>query len=178
MTISESPTPELYITVVPYNPQWPQLFEEEASLIRTALGENCTSIHHIGSTAVPLLCAKPIIDIMPLVKDIDAVDACTSTLQKLGYTAKGEFGIPGRRYFQKSISTTRTHHVHVYQENDPQHKRYILFRDWLCTHPEDREVYGAIKQKLATLFPNDIESYCTGKDDIVAIIDEKAKDSQ
>src|SRR5580698_1970268 len=86
------------IEVVPYNPEWPQMFEAEAALIKKALGDNCIAIHHIGSTSIPGLSAKPIIDILPVVKDILKVDA--KPIEALGYQAKGENGMAFRRYFQ------------------------------------------------------------------------------
>lgn len=92
------------VKVVAYDAKWPQLFEEKAKLIKSALGENCIAIHHIGSTAVLGLSAKPIIDILPVVKNILQVDQANFAMEQLGYTAKGEYGIPFRRYFQKGIA--------------------------------------------------------------------------
>lgn len=89
------------VVVVPYKNEWPALFETEAMLIKQALGDNCLLVHHIGSTAVPGLASKPIIDILPVVKNILHVDQVTSAMEQLGYEAKGEYGIPFRRYFQK-----------------------------------------------------------------------------
>ena len=89
------------IVVVDYRPEWAEAFEREAARIANVLGENMVAIHHIGSTSVPGLCAKPIIDIMPVVRDIGAVDECNEGFIALGYTPMGEFGIPGRRYFHK-----------------------------------------------------------------------------
>src|SRR5436190_21363500 len=89
------------IEVVPYNPAWPQLFEEEAAKIKQALGENCIAVHHIGSTAVPGLSTKPILDMSPVVLDIMRVDQATPSMRSLGYEAKGEFGMLFRRFFTK-----------------------------------------------------------------------------
>lgn len=89
----------MLVTVVPYNPQWPQLFEEEAKSLRALLGENLVALFHIGSTSVPGLAAKPIIDILPVVQDIDALDALTPQFAELGYEAMGEFGLPGPAVF-------------------------------------------------------------------------------
>ena len=89
------------VEVVSYNPEWPLMFEIESSLIKQALGSNCLAVHHIGSTSIPGLNAKPIIDILPVVKNILDVDASTEAMEKLGYDVKGEYGIAFRRYFQK-----------------------------------------------------------------------------
>lgn len=89
------------IQVVPYDPNWPIKFAEEAKEVKIALGRNCIKIHHIGSTSVPDLSAKPIIDMVPVVLDITKVDDINTAMSALGYEAKGEYGMPFRRYFQK-----------------------------------------------------------------------------
>jgi len=160
------------IEVVPYNPKWPQLFEEEAALIKKALGDNCIAIYHVGSTSVPGLNAKPIIDILPVVKDILEVDHRTKAMENLGYVAKGENGMAFRRFFQKG-GTVKTHNVHVYEQGDPEIDRYVKFRDWMRSHRDDREAYAKLKKELAAKFPHDILSYCNGKDAFVASIDDK-----
>ena len=159
------------IEVVPYHPQWPEMFAIEAELIKQALGPNCLSVHHIGSTSVPGLSAKPILDILPIVRDIQVVDHVTQAMQALGYTAKGEYGIAFRRFFQKG-DPTRTHHVHIYQEDDPEIQRYLKFRDWMRSHPDDAEAYAQLKQELA-YHSQDMSQYCNGKDAFVASIDAK-----
>ncbi len=160
------------IEVIRYNPQWPQVFELEAELIRQALGNNCITIHHIGSTSVPGLNAKPIIDILPVVKNILEVDKATKAMENLGYEAKGEYGIAFRRYFQKG-ENIRTHNVHVYEEGDPEINRYLKFRDWMRSHEDDAQSYANLKIELAAKFPQDILQYCNGKDTFVANIDIK-----
>lgn len=160
------------IEVVEYDPQWPQLFELEAGRIKQALGSNCILVHHIGSTSVPGLRAKPIIDILPVVRNIQEVNQATRAMESLGYEAKGEYGMAFRRFFQKG-GNVRTHHVHVYQEGDPEINRYLKFRDWMHSHPEDAQEYAALKGELADKFPNDILPYCNGKDPFVASIDVK-----
>jgi GrpB-like predicted nucleotidyltransferase (UPF0157 family)/GNAT superfamily N-acetyltransferase len=160
------------IEVVPYNPKWPQMFENEALLIKQALGDNCIAIHHIGSTSVPGLNAKPIIDVLPVVKDILEVDNATKAMERLGYEAKGEYGIAFRRYFQKGVNV-RTHNVHVYEKGDTEINRYLKFRDWMRSHADDAQAYATLKLELASKFPNDILNYCSGKDAFVASIDAK-----
>lgn len=160
------------VEVVNYDPNWSLMFEGEAKLIELALGSNCIAIHHIGSTSIPGLSAKPIIDMLPVVKDIQMVDRTTAAMESLGYEAKGEFGIAFRRFFQKG-KNTRTHNVHVYQEGDTEIRRYLKFRDWMRSHAEDAENYAKLKIELAAQFPQDILSYCNGKDAFVASIDAK-----
>lgn len=160
------------IEVVPYNPKWPQLFENEALLIKKALGDNCITIHHIGSTSILGLNAKPIIDMLPVVKNILEVDNVTKAMEHLGYKAKGEYGMAFRRYFQKGTDTT-THNVHIYEEGNPEILRYLKFRDWMRAHTDDAQAYAKLKLDLASKFPNDILKYCSGKDAFIANIDAK-----
>lgn len=160
------------IEVVKYDPKWPELFKSEAELVKHALGCNCIEIHHIGSTAIPGLSAKPIIDMLPVVHDIQEVDHAIEAMESLGYEAKGEYGMAFRRYFQKG-KNSRTHHVHVYQEGDPEISRYLKFRDWMRSHQSDAENYAQLKLDLAKKFPHDILQYCNGKDAFVASIDIK-----
>ena len=125
-----------HVTVIEYDPAWPLEFEREASRIRGALGENCLEVYHIGSTAVPGLAAKPIIDIMPVVRSLGAVDGSRAALESLGYEYLGEFGIPGRRYMRKG-GDERTHQVHVFAQGDAVNiTRHLAFRDFLRAHPD------------------------------------------
>ncbi|OGT62778.1 MAG: GNAT family N-acetyltransferase [Gammaproteobacteria bacterium RIFCSPHIGHO2_12_FULL_45_12] len=160
------------IEVVSHRNEWSSMFEAEAKLIKQALGDNCITVHHIGSTAVPGLAAKPIIDILPVVKNIVQVDQSNAAMEKLGYVAKGEFGMLFRRYFQKG-GDNRTYNVHVYEEGNPEIERYLKFRDWMIAHSDDRDAYGDLKKELALKFPHDILSYVMGKDEFVASIDAK-----
>lgn len=157
------------IEVVPYSSNWPEMFAKEAKLVEHALGSNCIAIHHIGSTSVPGLDAKPIIDMVPVVKNIVEVD--TEAMQGLGYRARGEYGIAFRRFFQKE----GTFNVHIYEEGDTEIDRYVKFRDYLRSHEEEARSYARLKTQLASQFPDDIYHYCLGKEDFVAGID--AKDS-
>jgi GrpB-like predicted nucleotidyltransferase (UPF0157 family) len=109
------------IEVLPHNPQWKHDFHGESKQIRRALGETVVAIHHIGSTAIPNIYAKPIIDLLVEAKYIEKIDDQTSVMKALGYEAMGEFGIPSRRYFRKhNPAGIRTHHVHIFPVNSPK----------------------------------------------------------
>ncbi len=162
----------VHIEVVPYHDHWPTMFEQESTLIQHALGTNCLIIHHIGSTSVPGLSSKPIIDILPVVKNILEVDKAAQAMEDLEYEVKGEYGIAFRRYFQKN-KNVRTHNVHVYEEGDPEIDRYLKFRDWIRSHEDDAQAYANLKIELAAKFPQDLLQYCNGKDAFVASIDAK-----
>ncbi|CDZ77738.1 dephospho-CoA kinase/protein folding accessory domain-containing protein [Legionella massiliensis] len=161
------------IEVVPYDAEWPKKFAAEAALIKDALGENCVDIHHIGSTAVPGLAAKPVIDMIPVVTDITKVDLANPLMQKLGYLPRGEFGMLFRRFFQKG-EDQRTFNIHVFETGNSEIDRHLLFRNWMRVHLEDRDAYANLKQNLAKQHPHDISAYCFGKEEFVSDIDRKA----
>jgi GrpB-like predicted nucleotidyltransferase (UPF0157 family) len=162
--------------VQPYVATWPSLYREEAARLKEAFGTQLLAIHHIGSTSVPGLAARPTIDIMVEVPDIAAVDVLNPALIALGYEPYGEFGIPGRRYFPRIIVETHTHHVHVFQVGDPQLKRHIVFRDYLISHPEEARSYGRLKTDLAARFTFDVSGYLDGKDAFIKAIERRALD--
>jgi GrpB-like predicted nucleotidyltransferase (UPF0157 family) len=156
------------IRVVPYNTQWPAQYAAEATRMREALGEVAVALHHIGSTAVPGLSAKPIIDILAEVSDLAELDARAHAIESLGYESKGEFGIPGRRYFRRDdASGSRTHQVHAFEVRSLQAERHLAFRDYLISHPQVAHAYAELKHGLARRFPNDIHGYMRGKDSFV-----------
>lgn len=163
------------VTVLSYDKQWILLFAEEADVLRNILGEQVVSVHHFGSTSVPGLKAKPIIDIMIVVKDISLVDEFNPAFQNFGYEGKGENGISGRRYFQKG-GDNRTHHLHIYQTGSPEVERHLAFRDYLRTHSDAMKEYGELKNRLSQQFPYDIESYIMGKEDLALKIQQEAID--
>jgi GNAT superfamily N-acetyltransferase len=109
---------------------------------------------------------------VPVVLDITKVDDANTAMLALGYEAKGEYGMPFRRYFQKG-GNQRTHHVHAFEVGSPEIERHLKFREWMKNHPEDREAYAHLKQDLAQQYPDDINAYCLGKDEFIASIDKK-----
>ncbi len=124
------------VTLLPYDADWELQFEREAELIREALGEVLLAIHHIGSTSVPGLLAEPLIDMLFVFRRVEAVEQRAPTLAKLGYEARGEYGIAGRQYFVKRRADGEsTHHLHGYQEGSPHITRHLAFRDLLRTDP-------------------------------------------
>ncbi|MCG3087193.1 GrpB family protein [Sporosarcina cyprini] len=161
------------VVVLPYSNVWPSKFQEAAKELQGVFGSELIAIHHIGSTSVVGLSAKPIIDIMPVVKEIAKIDSFHDAMQELGYEAKGENGIAGRRYFQKG-GDDRTHHVHVYEEESPEIGRHLAFRDYLRAHPDMAEKYGELKEELAMRYPSDIAAYIGGKERLALEIEREA----
>ena len=163
------------IEVVPYNILWQTLYEAEAQKITNALGSEVFGIHHIGSTAIPGIMAKPIIDIMVVVHNIMKISDYINTMIDLGYEPLGENGIPGRQFFIKNTEGIRSQHIHVYQVGHKEIQRHLHFRDYLRAHPEDALVYSKLKEELAKTYRNDPQGYTNGKDEFVEKIDERAK---
>ncbi len=169
------PTSPFAVVVVPYDPHWPDQFAAEAARIAPALGDNLLEIRHVGSTSVPGLAAKPIIDMMPIVRDIRLVDVATAQMVDLGYEPMGEFGLPGRRFFRRSVDGLRTHHVHIYAQNDPDVARHADFVAYLSAHPDEAARYGALKHQLAAAHPNDANAYMDGKNGLIKELEARAE---
>jgi len=153
------------VHVVPHDFAWKDEFQAEADQIAGALGDIVVALHHIGSTAIPGIFAKPIIDIVLEVADLERLDRRSHALDAVGYEGLGEFGIVGRRYFRKSNSIgIRTHHVHAFQTESAEIECHLAFRDYMVAHPEEARRYGRLKRELASQHPDDIEAYMDGKD--------------
>lgn len=146
------------IIVVPYDDRWPDMFEAESLLIKTLLGGIAKDVHHIGSTSVPGLSAKPVIDILLGVSDINELDKYHSAMAHAGYVARGENGIAGRRYFIKG-GDQRSHQVHAFAVGDMQVLRHLAFRDYLRRNKDIAEEYAEIKHAAALLSRNDAHRY-------------------
>ena len=165
------------VKVVPHDRNWFGIFEAESQQLAIAFGDNTISIHHIGSTSIATIYAKPIIDILVEVKDIEKVDDRNTEIAALGYVTMGEFGIAGRRFFCKDNERgIRTYHIHTFESGSPQIDRHLAFRDYMRSHPETAQEYSRLKQQLAQKYPDDIESYMNGKDGFIKEIDLKAAD--
>lgn len=167
------------IEVVPYDPGWKAEFEREAPRIAGALGENLIALYHTGSTAIPGIPAKPTIDFTGEVRDLALVDAQAPRLAELGYEARGELGIPGRRYFVRKgsgpLSEQHTHHLHLFERGHPDIERMLLFRDYLIAHPAEAQAYGQLKEALAQRFRLDGSGYTDAKAEFVQNILQKAR---
>ena len=164
------------VQVVPYDPSWPSRYRREAALLREALGDCLVEIHHIGSTSVPGLWAKPIIDILPVVTAVEEADRRRAALDALGYEYLGEFGIPGRRYLRKG-GDHRTHQVHLFgRESRDEIRRHLAVPAYLRCHPDAARDYAQLKRRLARRFPRVIDGYCDGKDAFVKALERAALD--
>jgi GrpB-like predicted nucleotidyltransferase (UPF0157 family) len=164
------------IVVVPHDPRWRERYRRESALVARALAPHFRVAHHIGSTAIAAIHAKPIVDLLIEVADIDAVDECNVAMAKIGYEAMGEFGIAGRRYFRKDDEQgVRLFHVHAFATGSPEIGRHLAFRDYLITHPEPAAEYSDLKRRLAAAHPDDIDAYMDGKDAFIKRIEALAE---
>lgn len=154
-----------------YNPNWKSGYEKEIALLFTFLFKEIVSAHHIGSTAIPNIKAKPIIDILLEVKTIHNLDTHDKNFKNIGYEVKGEFGITGRRFYQKG-GHKRTHHIHAYEQGNPEINRHIRFRDYLISNRNKALEYEALKIRLCQQFGHDPESYSMGKSIFIRAIDD------
>lgn len=161
--------------VIPYDTSWPDFFKQEANKIQEALGSSLKKIHHIGSTAIPNMPAKPIIDMMLECDDISDIEKIKIKLQSLGYLCLSRQVIPYRSFFTRRHTEDIGFHLHIYEQGDPQIKRHVNFRDYMISHFEDAKSYAALKTRLAKQFKDDINNYVIGKDKLVQKIDTKAK---
>lgn len=160
------------IEVTEANPDWPELFLKEKARLEQIDPENIVNIFHIGSTSVPGLAAKPVIDILMVVKMLASLNI--QKIEDLAYNSLGENGIAERHFFIKG-GDQRSHHVHVFQYNNVlEIQRHLAFRNYLRKNPAAREEYAQLKKSLAAKYPFDIEAYIAGKDQLVKEIERKA----
>lgn len=136
----------------PYDASWPSLFQQEAQTLHDVWGADVYAIHHIGSTAIPGMIAKPVIDILAEVRSLEGIDAKDPAMQALGYEARGAYGIEGRRYFSKTAAASGVgFHVHAYERGSAHIERHLRFRDYLITQPQLAAEYAALKLSLSDL---------------------------
>jgi GrpB-like predicted nucleotidyltransferase (UPF0157 family) len=163
------------VKLVDHHPKWAEYFSKEKRLLFKMLGEKVLDVRHMGSTSIPGIPAKPILDILAAVKMLADVEAFTQDLKKIGYEDKGDGGVPGRRYFVKGTEEKRTHHLNFCEMNSLFWRSHLAFRDYLERHPEIAREYSALKRGLADRFPNDRGAYTAGKEEFVRSILDRAK---
>jgi GrpB-like predicted nucleotidyltransferase (UPF0157 family) len=161
------------IIVVDYDANWSSQYEQEKKQILLALGDTVTNIQHIGSTSVPGLAAKPVIDMLLGLKHIPLLPMQVSSLESIGYSYYGELGIPGRHYFRRGMP--RSHQIHAVLIDSEFWKRHILFRDFLRKNPEAAQRYETLKRKLAKEFAGDRISYTDSKTPLIEQLLREAK---
>jgi GrpB-like predicted nucleotidyltransferase (UPF0157 family) len=150
------------VIIVPYDPQWPDLFASQGADLRGALGDVALRIDHIGSTSVPGLAAKPIVDVLISVASFEPLDAYLIPLQGLGYVHRPDNPDLSKRYFREPPGTRRTH-IHVYRAGGWPEQLALLFRDYMRAHDEDARRYAELKRRLAAQYQDDRGGYTDAK---------------
>jgi GrpB-like predicted nucleotidyltransferase (UPF0157 family) len=157
------------VIISDYDPRWPELFESLRSQIAGALEGLSAAIEHVGSTAIPGLAAKPIIDIDVLLMSIADLPLVIARLRSVGYEHEGDLGITGREAFRTPPNAC-PHHLYVCWPGNPAYRQHLIFRDYLRTHPQDANVYAELKRNLAGKFINDRDAYTQAKNQFVTEI--------
>jgi GrpB-like predicted nucleotidyltransferase (UPF0157 family) len=164
------------VELLPHNPNWPTLAGQESARLAKILGQTLITVHHIGSTSIPTIAAKPTIDLLPIVTSLEALDEKKEALIALGYEYRGEFGIPTRRYCPLTDPATgkRLFHAHFFSPPNPHIDRHLAFRDYLIAHPDQAREYEAVKRAAAAKYPNDLSGYCDFKDAWIKSCEQRA----
>jgi GrpB-like predicted nucleotidyltransferase (UPF0157 family) len=155
--------PSYPVVIAEYDPAWPAEYERESVLVRDAIGDVLLDVEHVGSTAVPGLGAKPIIDIMAGIRAFADGERCVAPLEALGYLYKGEADIPGRHYFRKPLDGPADYHIHMVVLGEDFWRRHLLFRDYLRAHPDAARDYYELKLRLAETHRWDRIAYTDAK---------------
>ena len=161
------------IEVVDYDPLWVAAFEKEAAILNAIFGHRVVEVQHIGSTSVPGLDAKPIIDILVVLDSTDDIKSYDRAMEDVGYRVRGECldapipGIPGRFYFSKETNGVRSHHVHVCARGHQDIFDKLAFRDYLRAHSSKAAAYGELKRRIAAQYRFDNIGYMQAKDEFV-----------
>jgi GrpB-like predicted nucleotidyltransferase (UPF0157 family) len=158
--------PQRRIYLLPHDPAWAEQATQHANVVTGILGPLLVRWEHIGSTSIAGIHAKPVIDLMPLVTAIEAVDPLQGEFESAGFCWYGEYGLPGRRYVNRDNPETgdRLTNVHIYAVDDPEVERHLAFRDYLRAHLDIAREYEAVKLDCAAKHPTDIYGYMDCKD--------------
>jgi GrpB-like predicted nucleotidyltransferase (UPF0157 family) len=159
--------PERYpVELVPHSPDWAKQAVTEMARLRRTIGEDILiGLHHIGSTAIPNILAKPTVDLMAVVTRHDALEARRARLEAIGYQWHGEFGLAGRRFLTLSTGEPRKRlfNLHCYEEGSPSILRHLALRDYLRAHPDKAKAYEAEKLRAQSVRPDDTTAYAEEK---------------
>ena len=151
------------VVVLSHDPRWSTLFEEAASELHRALGPEISEVHHVGSTSVSGVCAKPILDILVSVPHFERSIELVPELDTLGYEFRPDEEIPDRHYFRRLRGTARTHHLSLAEPSSHHHRVTLAFRDALRGDPQTAREYSELKLQLARQYPRDRARYIDGK---------------
>jgi GrpB-like predicted nucleotidyltransferase (UPF0157 family) len=163
------------VWLAPHDPDWARIAEAEGARLKAALGGVLIAVHHMGSTAIPGIAAKPTMDLMPVVTGLEALEAKRSAIEVLGYLWRGEFGIPERRYCVFERDGKRIFHTHIFVDGNENVVRQLLFRDYLRAHRDEALAYEAIKREAAAAHPHNSLAYNDHKSAWILACQERAR---
>jgi GrpB-like predicted nucleotidyltransferase (UPF0157 family) len=168
--------PAFPVELKPHDPNWATAAERESERLASALGDTLVRVHHIGSTSIPGVVAKPVLDLIPVVRTPEALDAARPLLEALGYQWWGEYGLPGRRYLSLVDSATgkRLVQLHCYQEGSAEITRHLAFRDYLRTRPDLVAEYEVVKLRCLEAHSDSSHDYSTCKGDWIRRVEAEA----
>jgi GrpB-like predicted nucleotidyltransferase (UPF0157 family) len=162
--------PPIPVELLPYDPQWLDAAELESQRLIEGLGGRIATVHHVGSTSIPGIRAKPVLDLIPVINELPLFDEARPVVEALGYAWHGEYGLPGRRYctFDEPISGRRRVQLHCYQAGSREIIRLLAFRDYLRRHPSVARDYERVKTRCRDQHPSDSHAYTACKSDWIA----------
>jgi GrpB-like predicted nucleotidyltransferase (UPF0157 family) len=172
----EDKVERIAVELVPHSSAWADMAAAETVRLKQALGDVLILVHHIGSTSIPNIMAKPIVDMIPIVTSVGALDAHEDTMRGLGYRWYGEFGLPGRRYCSLTDPVTgkRKYQLHCYAQEAAEVARHLAFRDYLRAHPAIARAYEAEKVRAAAVRSDDVLAYNAEKNDWIKRVEKDA----
>ncbi|MGB6534504.1 MAG: GrpB family protein [Xanthobacteraceae bacterium] len=168
--------PPIPVELHQYDPAWEENARQQAARLTAAIGKAIITVHHIGSTAIPGICAKPIIDLIPVVLSHGEFEKSRSVVEGLGYAWWGEYGLPGRRYctLDDPLTGRRTVQLHCYEQGSSEIVRHLAFRDYLRSRPDLAREYDAEKGRCRDLHPLDSHAYTDCKEAWIRRIEAQA----
>lgn len=159
-----------------YNENWKKEYEKEEKLLKEVLKDDIIEIHHVGSTSIPGLKAKPVIDILIVIKDLSEINKIEEKLKKYDYENRGPQGVEDRFFFAKGPEDARTHYVHFTEPKSKTYYDLVYFQRYLLEHPEYIKKYCDLKQELASKYKDERKKYTSGKNDFITSVMNLAKE--
>lgn len=156
--------------------EWAKDYEKEKKLLKEVLGDRALEIHHVGSTSIKGLNAKPIIDILVAIEDLNMIEEIEELLKEYNYSNRGHQGVEDRYFFAKGPEEARTHYIHFVEPNNNTYYNLVLFKKYLIEHEEYIKKYCDLKQELAEKYPDDRKKYTAGKSEFISEVVRLARD--